>query len=91
MTLTNLTKELDHLNKYGDGELILRNHSVIWNLYVARGQLLYAIGEVHPVRRWDRARSNIVRNGTGAPSSPSYRAINLGNVNSLILDSTKSD
>ncbi|MDF5716452.1 MAG: response regulator [Rhizonema sp. NSF051] len=55
MTLTNLTKELDHLNKYGDGELILRNHSVIWNLYLARGQLLYAIGEVHPVRRWDRA------------------------------------
>jgi two-component system, chemotaxis family, response regulator PixG len=55
MTLTNLTKELDHLNKYGDGELILRNHSVIWKLYLARGQLVYAMGEVHPVRRWNRA------------------------------------
>lgn len=55
MTLTTLTEELDHLNKYGDGELILRNHQVIWNLYLVRGQLLYAMGEIHRVRRWGRA------------------------------------
>jgi len=54
MTLVRLTKELDNLSKYGDGYLILRNHTVIWNLFLVRGQLLYATGEVHRVRRWDR-------------------------------------
>ena len=55
MTLIRLTKELDNLGKYGDGELILRNQAAIWNLFLVRGQLLYAISELHRVRRWDRA------------------------------------
>ncbi|MCV3215045.1 response regulator [Plectonema radiosum NIES-515] len=56
MTLTRLTKELDNLNKNdGDGVLILSNHTVVWNLYLTCGKLLYATSEVHPVRRWDRA------------------------------------
>jgi chemotaxis family two-component system response regulator PixG len=55
MTLISLTKELDNISKYSDGELILRNHHVIWHLYLVRGQLLYAISEIHRVRRWDRA------------------------------------
>ncbi|HBL14388.1 MAG TPA: response regulator [Cyanobacteria bacterium UBA11162] len=55
MTLTRLTKELDNLNKLGDGELILRNPRDTWHLYLVRGQLLYATGGFHPVRRWDRA------------------------------------
>jgi len=55
MTSVRPTKELDNLSKYGDGELTLRNHMAIWNLFLVRGQLLYATGEVHRVRRWDRA------------------------------------
>ncbi len=55
MTLVRLTKELDNLSKYGDGELTLRNHMVSWNLFLVRGQLLYPISDVHRVRRWDRA------------------------------------
>ncbi|HBB30640.1 MAG TPA: response regulator [Cyanobacteria bacterium UBA8803] len=55
MTLIRLTKELDNLSKHGDGELILQNPKEVWHLYLVRGQLLYATGGIHPVRRWDRA------------------------------------
>jgi chemotaxis family two-component system response regulator PixG len=56
MTLTRLTKELDNLSKdNSDGVLILSNHTVVWNLYLTCGKLLYATSEVHPLRRWDRA------------------------------------
>jgi two-component system, chemotaxis family, response regulator PixG len=56
MTLTRLTKELDNLSKNdSDGVLIISNHTVVWNLYLTCGKLLYATSEVHPVRRWDRA------------------------------------
>jgi chemotaxis family two-component system response regulator PixG len=56
MTLTRLTKELDNLSKdNSDGVLILSNHTVVWNLYLTCGKLLYATSEVHPVRRWNRA------------------------------------
>lgn len=56
MTLTRLIKELDNLSKdNSDGVLILRNHTVVWNLYLTCGKLLYATSQVHPVRCWDRA------------------------------------
>lgn len=55
MTLVSLTKELDNLGKYTDGELILGNHHVIWHLHLVRGQLLYPISKIHRVRRWERA------------------------------------
>ncbi|WP_202895769.1 response regulator [Iningainema tapete] len=55
MTITKLTEELNNLSKYGDGELTITSSAVTWKLYLVRGQLLYATGEVHPVRRWDRA------------------------------------
>lgn len=56
MTLIRLTKELDNLSKDdSDGVLIISNHTVVWNLYLTCGKLLYATSEVHPVRRWDRA------------------------------------
>lgn len=56
MTLTRLTKELDHLSQHGsNGVLIFSNHKVVWNLHLTRGKLLYTTSEVHPVRRWDRA------------------------------------
>ncbi|MBO3457655.1 response regulator [Aetokthonos hydrillicola] len=54
MTVISLAEELDNLSKYSDGELILRNDHVVWNLYLVRSQLLYAINEVHRLRRWDR-------------------------------------
>jgi chemotaxis family two-component system response regulator PixG len=50
-----LTEELHNLSQHDDGELILRNHTFVWNLHLVRGQLLYATGGFHPVRRWDRA------------------------------------
>ena len=50
-----LTEELHNLSQRDDGELILRNHTFVWNLHLVRGQLLYATGGFHPVRRWDRA------------------------------------
>jgi chemotaxis family two-component system response regulator PixG len=55
MILTRLTQELDNLSKPSDGELILRNYTVVWNLHLVRGKLLYVTDELHPVRRWNRA------------------------------------
>jgi chemotaxis family two-component system response regulator PixG len=55
MIRTRLTQELDNLSKLSDGELILRNSTVIWNLHLIRGKLLYATDKFHPIRRWDRA------------------------------------
>ncbi|MGI8504860.1 MAG: response regulator [Hassallia sp.] len=56
MTLTRLTEELDNLSQHAsNGVLILSNHTVVWNLHLSRGKLLYATDGVHPVRRWDRA------------------------------------
>jgi two-component system, chemotaxis family, response regulator PixG len=50
-----LTEELHNLSQHDDGELILRNDTFVWNLHLVRGQILYATGGFHPVRRWDRA------------------------------------
>ncbi len=55
MRLTRLTQELDNLSKASDGELILHNDTVVWNLHLVQGKLLYALDKLHPVRRWDRA------------------------------------
>ena len=55
MTLKRLTQELDNLSKLSDGELILRNDKVVWNLQIVQGKLLYATDKFHPLRRWDRA------------------------------------
>ncbi|MBW4480673.1 MAG: response regulator [Tolypothrix brevis GSE-NOS-MK-07-07A] len=56
MALTRLTKELDNLSKNNsDGVLSISTHTVVWNLYLTCGKLLYVTSEVHPVRRWDRA------------------------------------
>jgi two-component system, chemotaxis family, response regulator PixG len=55
MTLIRLTQELDNLSKLSDGELILRNSTVVWNLHLVRGKLLYSADKLHPVRRWNRA------------------------------------
>lgn len=55
MILTRLTQELDNLSQSGDGELILSNHPIVWNLHLVRGKLLYTLDEFHPVRRWSRA------------------------------------
>ena len=51
----NLTQALDNLSKFSDGELILHNDTVVWNLHLVRGKLLYATDKIHPVRRWNRA------------------------------------
>ena len=50
-----LTQELENLSKLSDGELILHNDTVVWNLHLVRGKLLYATDKIHPVRRWNRA------------------------------------
>jgi chemotaxis family two-component system response regulator PixG len=55
MIPTNLTQALDNLSKLSDGELILHNDTVVWNLHLVRGKLLYATDKIHPVRRWNRA------------------------------------
>jgi two-component system, chemotaxis family, response regulator PixG len=55
MIPTKLIQELDNLSKLSDGELILHNDTVVWNLHLVRGKLLYAIDKIHPVRRWHRA------------------------------------
>ncbi len=55
MTLKRLTQELDNLSQLSDGDLILRNDKVVWNLHIVQGKLLYATDKLHPVRRWDRA------------------------------------
>lgn len=55
MIPTNLTQELNNLSKLSDGELILYNDTVVWNLHLVRGKLLYATDKIHPVRRWNRA------------------------------------
>ncbi len=56
MTLIRLTEELDNLSQHGkDGVLIISNDTVVWNLHLTRGMLLYVTGGVHPVRRWERA------------------------------------
>ena len=54
MIPTKLTEELDNLSSHGDGELILHDQEVVWNLQIANGQVLYASDGVHPVRRWHR-------------------------------------
>lgn len=50
-----LIEELENLSKLSDGELILHNDTVVWNLHLVRGKLLYATDKIHPVRRWNRA------------------------------------
>ncbi|HEY9608205.1 response regulator [Allocoleopsis sp.] len=55
MILTRLTQELDNLSQSNDGELVLSNAPIVWNLHLVRGKLLYALDEFHPVRRWSRA------------------------------------
>ena len=55
MIPTKLTQELGNLSKLSDGELILYNDTVVWNLHLVRGKLLYATDKIHPVRRWHRA------------------------------------
>lgn len=56
VTLTRLTEELHNLSQHNsDGDLIVSNHTDVWNLRFVRGQLLYATDGVHPVRRWYRA------------------------------------
>lgn len=55
MIPTKLTQELKNLSKLSDGELILHNDTVVWNLHIVRGKLLYATDKIHPVRRWNRA------------------------------------
>ena len=55
MLLTRLTQELNNLSKPNDGELILNNYKVVWNLHLVQGKLFYATDKFHPVRRWDRA------------------------------------
>ena len=54
MIPTKLTEELDNLSSHGDGELILHDQEVVWNLQIANGQVLYASDGFHPVRRWHR-------------------------------------
>ncbi|HEY9829641.1 MAG TPA: response regulator [Stenomitos sp.] len=51
----NLTPELTNLSQFSDGELILHNDTVAWNLHLVRGKLLYATDKIHPVRRWNRS------------------------------------
>ncbi len=55
MILTRLTQELDNLSKPSDGQLILRNYTVVWNLHLVQSKLLYITDKFHPVRRWSRA------------------------------------
>jgi chemotaxis family two-component system response regulator PixG len=55
MIVANLTQELDNLSKPSNGELILRNYTVAWNLHLVSGKLLYATDKLHPMRRWSRA------------------------------------
>ncbi len=55
MIRTRLTQALDNLSKHSDGQLLLRNSKVVWNLHFVQGKLLYAIDKCHPVRRWQRA------------------------------------
>ena len=55
MILTRLTQELDNLSKPSDGELILHNDTVVWNLHLVGGKLLYPSDKLHPLRRWERA------------------------------------
>ena len=55
MVLTRLAQELENLSKLTDGELILSNAPIAWNLHLVRGKLVYALDEIHPVRRWNRA------------------------------------
>lgn len=55
MIVANLTQELENLSQPINGELILRNYKVAWNLHLVSGKLLYATDKLHPVRRWNRA------------------------------------
>ncbi|MBD2007109.1 MULTISPECIES: hypothetical protein [Cyanophyceae] len=54
--LTKLERQIVAINqKQATGELIVGYRTPQWRLCFFLGQLVYAVGETHRVRRWQRA------------------------------------
>ncbi len=54
MEITELAKLLELPNTDLDGYLVLGNQESTWKLTVVQGRLLYAVDNLHVVRRWNR-------------------------------------
>jgi two-component system, chemotaxis family, response regulator PixG len=55
MLLTKLIETLEHSSKRADENLTLSTPTAVWDLFLIRGDLLYASDQSHPVRRLNRA------------------------------------
>lgn len=54
MEITELAKLLELPNTDLDGYLVLGNQELTWKLTVVQGRLIYAVDNLHAVRRWNR-------------------------------------
>ncbi|MGD1857509.1 MAG: response regulator [Leptolyngbyaceae cyanobacterium] len=54
MEITELTRLLELPNNNLDGYLVFTSQRLTWRLTVVQGRLLYAVDNLHTVRRWNR-------------------------------------
>ncbi len=76
INLKQLNQKLQQLSQHqNSGILTLSSHTEEGKLYFSQGLLLYAVTNVHPVRRWSRAIAKYCPKITLPPSLPTHHVL----------------
>ena len=54
MDIKQLSQQLKLPNNHFEGHLVLSDRNIIWTLHFVQGRLMFAVDNLHAVRRWNR-------------------------------------